>query len=118
MAADDTADTASTSGASPSTEGSSGAPAAADALPLDTLAAAADPALVSTIFVGAVGDMTDAGAALDVDAMHYDAHVALTLDTDALPAMDSLLDLLVTSHDLFDIPAIDAVSPLDDATST
>ena len=47
----------------------------------------------------------------------YDGHVALALDTGDLPDIDSTLDLLTSSHHLFDVPALD-VSAADDASST
>ena len=48
----------------------------------------------------------------------YDGHVALALDTGALPDLDSTLDLLTSSHHLFDVPALDVSSGSDDASST
>jgi hypothetical protein len=37
----------------------------------------------------------------------YDGHVPLTLDADILPAIDTTLDLLTTSTDLFEVPTFD-----------
>jgi hypothetical protein len=112
MAADNPVDP---SGTGPSTDGEAQAPTAADALPLAALALAADPILAPTLY----GDAPAGAAPVALaDATQYDGHVALALDADALPALDSMLDLLVTSHDLFEIPAIDSVSPLDDSTPT
>jgi hypothetical protein len=51
------------------------------------------------------------------DTNGYDAHVALALDTGVLPDIDSTLDLLTSSHHLFDVPALDVSSTPDDASS-
>jgi hypothetical protein len=51
------------------------------------------------------------------DANAYDGHVALALDTGVLPDIDSTLDLLTSSHDLFDVPALDVSSTPDDTSS-
>lgn len=51
------------------------------------------------------------------DANTYDGHVALALDTGVLPDIDSTLDLLTSSHHLFDVPALDVTSPPDDTSS-
>jgi hypothetical protein len=47
----------------------------------------------------------------------YDGHVALALDTGVLPDIDSTLDLLTSSHHLFDVPALDVSSSPDDTSS-
>ena len=51
------------------------------------------------------------------DANAYDGHVALALDTGVLPDIDSTLDLLTSSHHLFDVPALDVSSSPDDTSS-
>ena len=51
------------------------------------------------------------------DANAYDGHVALALDTGVLPDIDSTLDLLTSSHHLFDVPALDVSSTPDDTSS-
>jgi hypothetical protein len=45
----------------------------------------------------------------DFSADHaaYDGHIPLSLDTDILPAINTTLDLLTTSVDLFDVPSFD-----------
>ena len=48
----------------------------------------------------------------------YDGHVALALDPGLLPDIDSTLDMLTSSHHLFDVPALDVSSVADDASST
>jgi hypothetical protein len=58
---------------------------------------------------------SDAGAS---DAQAYDGHVALELDAGLLPDIDSTLDLLTSSHQLFDVPALDVASVLDDSLPT
>jgi hypothetical protein len=87
---------------------------------LDTLPIVADPALAglaATYQTSHAFDGVDSGYA---DTHLYDGHVALALDPSLLPAMDSMLDLLMSSHDLFDVPAMDiaGVPASDDATST
>lgn len=51
------------------------------------------------------------------DANAYDGHVALALDTGVLPDIDSTLDLLTSSHHLFDVPALDVSSTPEDTSS-
>ena len=51
------------------------------------------------------------------DANAYDGHVALALDTGVLPDINSTLDLLTSSHHLFDVPALDVSSTSDDTSS-
>jgi hypothetical protein len=45
----------------------------------------------------------------------YDGHVALALDASAMADVDLTLDLLTSSHQLFDVPALD-VGTFDDAS--
>jgi hypothetical protein len=61
----------------------------------------------------------DAGAAHApaLDAGGYDGHVALALDTGSLPDMDATLDMLTSSHQLIDVPALDVSATADDASS-
>ena len=115
MAADNPAEA---TGANSIADGESQAPVTGDALPLAALAVAADPAMALTLGGGALNHADDAGPVSPADAIAYDGHVALALDADALPGINSMLDLLVTSHDLFDIPSIDSVQPFDDSTPT
>ena len=64
------------------------------------------------------GQWSDTPYGLSAHGNHsYDGHVALALDTGDLPDIDSTLDLLTSSHHLFDVPALD-VSAADDASST
>jgi hypothetical protein len=59
------------------------------------------------------------GVGMDsADAHAYDGHVALALDTTVLPDINSTLDLLTSSHHLFDVPALDVSSGSDDSAST
>lgn len=53
-----------------------------------------------------------------IDTSAYDGHVALALDTGVLPDLDSTLDMLTSSHHLFDVPALDVSAGSDDASST
>jgi hypothetical protein len=52
------------------------------------------------------------------DASAYDGHVALALDTDILPDIDATLDMLTSSHQLFDVPALDVANVIDDSLPT
>lgn len=52
-----------------------------------------------------------------IDTSAYDGHVALALDTGVLPDLDSTLDLLTSSHHLFDVPALDVSGGSSDASS-
>jgi len=67
------------------------------------------------------GQWGDSAHGFGADALNtnaYDGHVALALDTGVLPDIDSTLDLLTSSHHLFDVPALDVSSSSDDASST
>jgi hypothetical protein len=50
------------------------------------------------------------------DTNAYESHAALALDAVVLPEIDSALDLLTTSPDLFDIPALHLPSVGEDAS--
>jgi hypothetical protein len=69
-------------------------------------ALAADPS-------GSWSGSADAGTP---DLQVYDGHVALALDPGALAGIDSTLDLLVSSHDLFDVPVADIAIASDDVS--
>lgn len=105
------------SAAVPVDAGSEGA-GGAELLPsLALLAVAADPALAG--FAAAqVDPMWDAAALGQADGHVYDGHVALVLDPGTFPGMDGTLDLLTTSADLFDVPAMDIGDAGNDASST
>ena len=62
-------------------------------------------------------DRLDDGILGQADGHVYDGHVALVLDPGFLSGMDSTLDLLTTSTDLFDVPAMDVDGTWNDATS-
>jgi hypothetical protein len=51
-------------------------------------------------------------------AHEYDGHVALALDAGVLPNIDAALDLLTSSHHLFDVPAVDLGAAADDSLPT
>jgi hypothetical protein len=87
-------------------------------LSLHALAVAADPALAGLGGTYQTGHAYDVGDLGQSDTHAYDAHVALVLDPGLLPEIDSMLDLLTSSHDLFDVPVMDFVGASDDATST
>ena len=61
------------------------------------------------------GDLVFAGGASPSDAHSYEGHVALALDPGVLADIDSALDLLTSTHQLFDVPVLDVASGLDDA---
>ena len=67
--------------------------------------------------LGLLGALAHGTGAHGDYAQSYDAHVALTLDPGFLPDIDSTLDALTSSHDLFDVPVLD-VACLDDALPT
>lgn len=86
-----------------------------DTMSFHALAIAADPALAGT---AAQADAAgDGNLAWQGDTGAYDGHVALALDPDPLPDIDSMLDLLTVSHDLFDVPAMDVGGALDDSSA-
>jgi len=60
------------------------------------------------------GGVASAGGA-GPGAHVYDGHVPLALDSEFLPAIDSTLDLLTTSTDLFDVPVADFGPSVGDA---
>ena len=61
----------------------------------------------------------DADAAVPhAEAHAYDGHVALALDPAVPTDIDSTLDLLTTSHHLFDLPAMDIAVAMDDGMAT
>lgn len=64
---------------------------------------------------GGDGHEINAGA---TDANGYDGHVALALDPGVLPDIDSTLDLLTSSHHLFDVPVLDVSCVPDDTSSS
>lgn len=74
--------------------------------------------LANLLANGQWGDSALGSRAETSDAHGYDGHVALALDTGALPGIDATLDLLTSSHHLFDVPALDVSSGSDDASST
>jgi hypothetical protein len=103
----------------PSTPADSGAEAAGEpALPsLAALAVAADPTLAGVAALAESLLTLDADVLGHGDALAYDGHVALVLDPALLPDMDSTLDLLTSSPDLFDVPALDIGGDWHDTTS-
>ncbi len=86
------------------------------ALPsLAALAIAADPALPKPFAEGEPLPAGNLDVSAPADAHAYDGHVALALDLSELPGMESVLDGLASSPDLFDVPAIDIANGWDDA---
>jgi hypothetical protein len=73
--------------------------------------------LANLLAHGQWGDGPHGLGADSLDTNAYDGHVALALDTGVLPDIDSTLDLLTSSHQLFDVPALDVSSSADDASS-
>lgn len=56
--------------------------------------------------------------AIASDGNAYDGNAALALDAVVLPQIDSALDLLTSSPDLFDIPALHLPSGGEDTSTT
>jgi hypothetical protein len=52
------------------------------------------------------------------DVGAYDSHVPLVLDSHELAGVDAMLDLLTTSHDLFDVPMLDTPAAADDTSTS
>jgi hypothetical protein len=86
------------------------APSAEPGLPLGTAE------LANLLANGQWGD-TPNDPTVAAETNTYDGHVALALDMGVLPAIDSTLDLLTSSHHLFDVPALDVPSDPGDASS-
>ena len=90
--------------------------------PVESAAGAADMPLATAELANLLANgqwaASDHGLNSDaVDANAYDGHVALALDTGVLPDINSTLDLLTSSHHLFDVPALDVSSTPDDTSS-
>jgi hypothetical protein len=90
--------------------------------PMEGTAGAADVPLATAELANLLANgqwpTSDHGLNSDAaDANAYDGHVALALDTGVLPDIDSTLDLLTSSHHLFDVPALDVSSTSDDTSS-
>jgi hypothetical protein len=83
-------------------------------LPTDTIGLQIVQALAEGPSPDLVADAVDGLS----DAAAYDGHVALALDTDVLPDIEATLDLLTSSHQLFDVPALDVANVIDDSLPT
>ena len=98
-----------------------GAPASADGnadvVSLEALPAAADPTLAALQGHGQTLPIYDLEAIGRSDPQAYDGHVALALDAADLPGMDTMLDLLTVSHNLFDVPAMDIAGSSGDGSA-
>ena len=108
------ADSPADTGAPASADGGS-ATVDADVVSLEALPAAADPALAALQGHGQTLPIYDLEAIGRGD-LHYDGHVALALDAADLPGMDTMLDLLTVSPNLFDVPALDIAGGSGDAS--
>lgn len=91
-------------------DAATGLPQDGDATPAHettTTAKAADPEVLAV--ASELGVTTDwlENADANMDAHGYEGHVALALDAQMLPDIDVTLDLLTSSHHLFDVPALD-----------
>lgn len=77
---------------------------------------ALDAADIATLLAASQsGAWADADGPNVLDAQAYDGHVALALDPGTLADIDLTLDLLTSSHQLFDVPVLD-VSASDDVS--
>ncbi len=76
-----------------------------------------DAADIATLLAAASqsGAWVDTDGPNVLDAQAYDGHVALALDPGTLADIDLTLDLLTSSHQLFDVPVLD-VSAADDVS--
>jgi hypothetical protein len=86
----------------------------------DGTALASDNGIPSEAAAAPTSDGEGPAATAVADPPHvdlYEGHVALALETHAVPAFDAALDLLTTSHQLFDVPAIDFSTSMDDASA-
>ena len=110
------ADSPADTGAPASADGGS-ANAHADVVSLEALPAAADPTLAALQGHGQTLPIYDLESIGRGDLHAYDGHVALALDAADLPGMDTMLDLLTVSHNLFDVPAMDITGGSDDASA-
>lgn len=75
-----------------------------------------DAADIATLLAASqTGAWAEADGVNVLDAQGYDGHVALALDPGTLADIDLTLDLLTSSHQLFDVPVLD-VSAADDVS--
>ncbi|HXF55003.1 MAG TPA: hypothetical protein VNK52_12855 [Hyphomicrobiaceae bacterium] len=108
----------SNNSASPSGERSDDAPAAGEVAgnpSLSVFDAGAEKTFTSMLADGLAANLEDAEGAVLAGAHEYDGHVALALDAGLLPNIDTALDLLTSSHHLFDVPAVDLGAVADDS---
>jgi hypothetical protein len=80
--------------------------------------ASAEIAFTSLLAQDLAGRYEDSVGATMAGAHEYDGHVALALDAGILPNIDAALDLLTSSHHLFDVPAVDLGAVADDSLPT
>ena len=107
----------------PLAHGDTGSDTAGNGLQPPTEAMAVEPGLplgtaeLASLLANGQWGGTPIDSAVAADTNTYDGHVALALDMGVLPALDSTLDLLTSSHHLFDVPALDVPSDPGDASS-
>jgi|GEM_PF-4996834 len=77
--------------------------------------AGAEKTFTSMLAEGLAGNLEDTEATALAGVHEYDGHVALALDAGLLPSIDTALDLLTSSHDLFDVPAVDLGAVADES---
>ncbi len=63
-------------------------------------------------------DIPGVDAGVEAATQDYDSHVPLVLDGHELAGLDAALDLLTSSHDLFDVPTLDLPTAGDDGSSS
>ena len=85
---------------------------------LDLPNASAEIAFTSLLAEELAGKFEDGVGSTLSGAHEYDGHVALALDAGILPNIDAALDLLTSSHHLFDVPAVDLGAVADDTLPT
>jgi hypothetical protein len=79
---------------------------------------ATEAGLTALLASDQAGDSGGGWTAPPIDALAYDGHVALAFDPAVLPDIENTLDLLTTSYQLFDVPAMDVAMALDDGLAT
>jgi len=77
--------------------------------------ASAEIAFTSLLAEDLAGRFEDSAGSELTGTHEYDGHVALALDAGILPNIDAALDLLTSSHHLFDVPAVDLGPVADDS---
>jgi hypothetical protein len=111
------ADTTDAPGAAAQQDAGQAHAAAPDAGPQDLLVVP-DLGLTALLASDQAGNISTDMVVPHAEVHAYDGHVALALDPAVPTDIDSTLDLLTTSHHLFDVPAMDIAVAMDDGMAT